>query len=98
MPTTKEQEHNKLGVQVMTNINRERELYDRYLDAVAEHIRVASELRALELRHVQEDYESATLMAERATLSWAKREAGRLYMEARKAYEDYRRARVEMDQ
>ena len=92
MPTTKEQEHNKLGVQVMTNINRERELYDRYLDSLAEHTRVASELRVLELRPVQEDYESATLMVEWATLSWAKREAARLYMEARKAYEDYRRA------
>ena len=79
----------------MNNINRESDLYDRYLDSLVEHTRVASELRALELRHVQEDYESATLIAERATLSLAKREAARLYIEARKAYEDYRWAQFE---
>ena len=82
----------------MTHTNRERELYDKYLDALAEHTNVGAELRALELRHVQDDDESASVMAARASLRRAKEDAGQRYLETRKAYEDYKQARVESDQ
>ena len=82
----------------MSQQSRESELYDKYLDAFAEHPNVAAELRALELRHLQDDDDSATVMAERISLQRTEQEAGQRYLDARKAYEDYKQARVESDQ
>ena len=79
----------------MAQINRERELYDQYLDAYAEQTVAFSELKAAELRHLQEGYDRETAEAERIPLFQAEKAAGQRYLEARKAYEDYRRARVE---
>ena len=78
--------------------DKERELYDRYLDALAEHTNVGAELRALELRHVQDDDDSASYIVESSSLRRSRQEAGQRYLEARKAYEDYKQARVETDQ
>ena len=82
----------------MLSQDKERELYDKYLDALAEHINVGAELRALELRHVQDDDDSASHMAESFSLRQAKQDAGQRYLEARKAYEDYKEVRGETDQ
>ena len=82
----------------MADIKKESELYDKYLDALAEHTNVAAELRALELRHLETHNDSLSFIAERASLVRAKREASQRYLEARKAYEDYRQAKVEEDQ
>ena len=78
--------------------DRERELYDKYLDALAEHTNIAAELGAMELRHLETHNESASYVAERASLHRNKQEAGQRYLEARKAYEDYRLAKGQTDQ
>jgi len=82
----------------MSEPDKERELYDNYLDAFAEHTNVATELRALELRHLETHNDSSSFMAERASLQRNKQEAGLRHMEARKALEDYRLAKGQTDQ
>ncbi len=81
----------------MTNDN-EQQLYGRYLDALTEHTRAASELRASELRHLQYDNNSASAMAERVVLKQVEQIAFRRYVEARKVYEDYRQKSTESNQ
>lgn len=78
--------------------DEEHQLYDKYLDALAEHTNVAAELRALELRHLETQNDSSSFIAERASLQRNKQEAIQQYLDARKAYEDYRRSKVEEDQ
>ncbi len=82
----------------MTGTDKERELYDRYLDALTEHTREASELRASELQHLQNDDDSASAMVERVALKQVEQIALRRYVEARKVYEDYRQASAESNQ
>ena len=82
----------------MTSTDNEQVLYDRYLDALTEYTRAASELRASELRHSQNEDDSAPAMAERVVLKQGEQMALRRYVEARKVYEDYRRASTESNQ
>ena len=82
----------------MLSQDKERELYDKYLDALAEHINVGAELRALELRHVQDDDDSASYIVESSSLRRSKQEAVQRYLEARKVYEDYKQERGKTDQ
>jgi len=72
----------------MSEPDKERELYDKYLDALAEHTNVAAELGASELRHLETHNDSSSFMADRASLQRNKQETGQRYLEARKAYED----------
>ena len=81
----------------MSPHDRERELYDKYLDAVAEHAAASNALKALDMRHIQEGYDPAAAVVERIPLYQAKQDAFQRYQEARKAYEDYKQARVETD-
>ena len=64
------------------------------LDALAEHTRAASELRASELRHLHSDDNSASAMAERVVLRQGEQIALRRYVEARKVYENFRQASI----
>ena len=82
----------------MSEPDKESELYDKYLDAWAEHTNVAAELRALELRHLETHSDSTSFMAEWASLHRNKQEAVQRYLEARKAYEDYKLAKGQTDQ
>ncbi len=82
----------------MTGADKERELYDRYLDALTEHTRAASELRASELRHPQNDDDPASAKVQRVAIRHAEQIALRRYVEARKVYEDYRQASAESNQ
>ena len=77
--------------------DRERELYDRYLDALGEHAEAANELRAAERRHILEGINRIVAMVERLPLKRAEQATYRHYQRARKTYEDYRRTRVESD-
>ena len=86
------------GNHVMLYQGKGRELYDKYLDALAEHTNVGAELRALELRHIQDDDDSASYIVESSSLRRSKQEAGQRYLDARKVYEDYKQARGETDQ
>ena len=81
----------------MTGTDKERLLYDGYLDALTEHTRAASELRASELRHIHSD-DNASAMAERVVLKQVEQTALRRCAEARKVYEDYRLASTESNQ
>ena len=76
----------------MSNSDKEGELYDSYLDALAEHTKAAGELRAAELRHLHDDDESASYIAERASLLRAKQDASRRYLEMREANQKFKRA------
>ena len=82
----------------MTRTDKERVMYDRYLDALAEHTRAVSELRASELRHLQSDDNSASAMAERVVLKQGEQIALHRYVEARKVYKDYKQASAESNQ
>jgi hypothetical protein len=82
----------------MTGTDKERLLYDGYLDALTEHTRAASELRASDLRHLQIQDDSASAMAERVVLKQVEQTALRRCVEARKVYEDYRLASTESNQ
>ncbi len=79
----------------MTGNDKERLLYDRYLDALTEHTRAASELRASELRHPQNDDDSASTMVKGVVLKQIEQIALRRYLEARRVYEDYKQASAE---
>ncbi len=82
----------------MTGTDKVRLLYDRYLDALTEHTRAASELKASELRYLQNDDNSASAMAESVVLKHVEQIALRRYVEARKIYEDYKQASTESNQ
>ena len=82
----------------MTRTDKEQVLYDRYLDALAEHTRAVSELRASELRRLRSDDNSASAMAESVVLKHVEQIALRRYVEARKIYEDYKQASAESSQ
>lgn len=81
----------------MSQQSRERELYDKYLDAVAEHAVASNELKLADSRRPQGGYYSAADV-ERIPLYQAKKDAIQRYLDARKAYEDYRKTRGETDQ
>lgn len=82
----------------MNSTDKVRELYDRYLDALTEHTRAVSELRASELRHPQNDDDSTSAMVERVVLKQVEQIALRRCVEARKVYESFRQASTESNQ
>ena len=82
----------------MTGTDKERLLYDGFLDALTEHTRAVSELRASELRLLQNQDDSASAMAKRVVLKKVEQMALRRCLKARKVYEDYRLASTESNQ
>ena len=82
----------------MTRSYNKQQLYERFLDALTDHTKAASELRASELRILQNDVDSATAKAERVVLKHAEQLALRRYTEARKVYIGYKQASAESNQ
>ena len=82
----------------MTENDRERQLYDRYLDALSEHAEALMELRAAENRHIQEVYDPIVAMTERLPLKQAEHALYHHYERARRAYENYKLERTESNQ